>query len=166
MWFGGEGMWWYDLDTIKKGYAASVVANLGRVQWPYTRRGPCERLRLKNFSSPFVCTEYLTTAKDLPIRYIDDNFDFKVFEGMTMDEFLEATKELPVERQAAMIERFQGAPAQAPEEVPFGGTEISAPSNMAAFAAEAEQVKKPKKERALKERGGVPIEKKEEKKNE
>jgi len=114
--------------------------------------------------SPYVCTEYLTTAKDLPIRYLDDGFDFKIFEGLSFDEFLDATKGVPVERQAALIERFQlQQTGGSVDLLPQDGGDVKQGSSMSDFAAEVEQEDVRPKVRAPKSRGGVPI--KEEKKD-
>jgi len=136
-WFEDEGVWWYDVHKFKEMYAASVVANLSRVQWPYTRRSPTHRLHQAGFRYPILCSSYLTTNNELPIQHIDANFTMDTFSGMTVDEMMERLRDSPPEVVAAIVARLDEV-AGAPVQPPGKGNDVMAGNDIDTFVAQME----------------------------
>jgi len=83
-------VWWYNEREMDQCLTASVVANVARVQYPYTMLDPCSRLRANKLRAPYVPLKCMSKIVKPPVFAYMDAERLETLRGMSQEEIQDA----------------------------------------------------------------------------
>jgi len=99
-------VWWYSLDKLPEWCSATIIANVARVQYPYTRRGPCEMLTKLGHKPPTVGTKFLAKLSTYFAPSEVLALDEIIFKELDPDAFEVVVSNMPPAQQTVARQHY------------------------------------------------------------